>query len=58
LIGRSIEWKEKISKSHTGKKLSEDHKNSISKMLTGRVLSDEHILNLRGKKAGAKGVLI
>jgi len=44
LVGavRTNSWKRKISKSHLGKNLSEEHKRKISITQTGRRLSEEH----------------
>jgi len=42
LKGRTISWKDKISKSHLGKKLSKEHKQKISESCLGKKLSEEH----------------
>jgi len=47
LKGRLFDWGDKISKSLTGKKLSDSHKKNISNALIGRKQTEEHIRNVR-----------
>jgi hypothetical protein len=51
----SVSTREKISKSHIGKKLSDEHKRKISKSHIGKKLSEEH---KRKVSIGNKGKLV